>query len=101
MYLLQLLLPTHDNPGRSFPQAKLNRVKSLLTRSFGGVTVYRRSPAEGLSKEHSGIVRDEIIIFEVMTEKLDKRWWKKYRINLEKEFRQNRIIVRASKINLL
>jgi hypothetical protein len=36
-----------------------------------------------------------------MTEKLDRRWWKNYRAGLEKDFRQDRIIVRASKMDLL
>ncbi|MDB5811159.1 MAG: hypothetical protein JWN94_3281, partial [Betaproteobacteria bacterium] len=61
----------------------------------------RRSPAEGLSGGASRIVRDEIVIFEVMTAKLKKRWWKKYRAALEREFRQDCIVVRASAIRLL
>lgn len=101
MYLIQVLLPSSDNAGRRFPKAQFNRVKSLLTRAFGGITMYRRSPAEGVSEERSGIVRDDILIFEVMTEKLDRRWWKNYRAGLEKDFRQDRIIVRASKMDLL
>jgi len=74
MYLVQLLLPLYDNSGRPFAPAKLNRVKTLLTRSFGGITMFRRSPAEGLSEEASGMVRDDIVIFEVMTAQLDRQW---------------------------
>jgi hypothetical protein len=101
MYLVQLLLPLYDNSGRPFAPAKLNRVKTLLTRSFGGITMFRRSPAEGLSEEGSGVVRDDIVIFEVMTAQLDRQWWKNYRGRLEKQFSQDRIIVRASPIDLL
>ena len=101
MHLVQLLLPLYDNAGRRFSKSKLNRVKALLSREFGGITVYMRAPAEGLSEQAEGVVRDAIVIFEVMTAKLDRRWWKKYRADLEKEFRQDRIIVRASAIDLL
>jgi hypothetical protein len=101
MFLVQLLLPLYDNSGRRFPQSKLNRVKTLLTRSFGGITMFKRSPAEGLSEEASGMVSDDIVIFEVMTPTLDRRWWKNYRVRLEKAFCQDRIIVRASRICVL
>jgi hypothetical protein len=101
MYLVQLLLPLYDNNGRRFPKSRLDRAKALLANVFGGITVYKRSPAEGLSEEAGSMVHDEIVIFEVMTAKVDKRWWKQYRIGLEKEFRQDRIVVRASSITLL
>jgi len=101
MYLVQLLLPLYDNSGRPFAPTKLNRVKTLLTRTFGGITMFRRSPAEGLSAEAAGVVRDDIVIFEVMTGELDRQWWKNYRGRLEKQFSQDRIIVRASTIDLL
>src|ERR1700741_3702574 len=101
MHLVQLLLPLYDHAGRRFSRSKINRVKALLSREFGGITVYMRAPAEGLSEEAQRVVRDTIVIFEVMTAKLDRRWWKKYRAGLENEFRQDRIIVRASAISLL
>jgi hypothetical protein len=101
MHLVQLLLPTHDNSGRRFAPLKFARIKALLTRMFGGITVYTRSPAEGLSTGTRRVVRDEIVIFEVMTARLDKRWWKAYRSELEREFRQDRIVVRASSIAVL
>jgi hypothetical protein len=72
-----------------------------LTRSFGGITMFKRSPAEGLSAESTGVVYDDIVLFEVMTPALDRRWWKTYRARLEKQFAQDRIIVRASMIDVL
>ena len=101
MYLVQLLLPLYDNSGHRFHKSKLNAVKNLLTRTYGGITMYKRSPAEGLSTDATQVVRDEIVIFEVMTPKLQKAWWANYRRRLEKLFRQDTIIVRASKIRLL
>ena len=46
-------------------------------------------------------VHDEIVVFEVMTEKLDVSWWASYRRHLEREFRQDQIMIRASTVTLL
>ena len=45
-------------------------------------------------------MHDEIVVFE-MTEALDARWWRNYRLQLERDFRQDKIVVRASTITLL
>jgi len=102
MYLVQLLLPLYDNKGRRFPQAKLNRVEDLLSRRFGGITMYKRAPAEGLYRRGGGGMKhDEIIVFEVMTDELDRSWWGKYRTRLEQRFRQDYVVIRTSKIELM
>jgi len=44
---------------------------------------------------------DEIVIFEVMTETLDRDWWSEYRLELERRFRQREIVVRAQTIEQL
>jgi len=36
-----------------------------------------------------------------MTATLDRKWWTRYRARLEKQFKQDRIIVRASTIDVL
>jgi hypothetical protein len=46
-------------------------------------------------------VHDEIVVFEVMTEALDAAWWGNYRSQLERDFRQDQIVIRASTIALL
>jgi hypothetical protein len=40
-------------------------------------------------------------VFEVMTETLDVSWWANYRRQLEREFQQDEIVVRASAVTLL
>jgi hypothetical protein len=71
MYLIQMLLPLYANDGRRFSQPEFIRVRDELTESFGGLTTYVRSPAEGLWKESgSTMVYDDIVIYEVMT----KNW---------------------------
>jgi hypothetical protein len=59
------------------------------------VTAFTRAPAEGESKAARGKVHDDIVVYEVMTEEIDRRWWKLYREGLEKTFRQDEIVVRA------
>jgi len=100
--LVQILLPLRDNEGQAFPQSLYQRVSVELTERFGGLTAFTRAPAEGLWKEGGGgTARDEIVVFEVMTETLEANWWRGYRTELESLFRQDTIIVRAQETTLL
>ena len=102
MHLIQLLLPLHDNRKEAFPQAYFVRVREDLTNRFGGVTAFVRSPAVGVWKEDSeDLNRDEIVMFEVVTEQLDKDWWASYRKELQEKFRQEELLIWASKITRL
>jgi len=102
MYLIQILLPLFDNDGQQFPQPEYERVRDELTEHFGGITTYVRSPAKGLWKESSTItIHDDIVIYEVMTEHLDRQWWLVYREGLAVRFRQEVLIVRVSEIQLI
>jgi hypothetical protein len=97
MHLVQLLLPLYDNEGKAFGKLMFDRVRNELTESFGGVTVYRRSPAEGLWKEEGSgeVSRDDVVIYEVLTPKLERAWWNDYGKGLARRFRQEEIMMRA------
>jgi 1,4-alpha-glucan branching enzyme len=102
MNLIQLLLPLCDNDGHPFPQSVYLQVRDELTEKFGGITTYVRSPAEGLWKErHSSMIKDEIVIYEVMVTELNRGWWKEFRESSERLFRQESIVVRAILIDML
>lgn len=102
MYLIQILLPLYDNDGQPFPQEEFILVRDELTERFGGLTTYVRSPAKGLWKETSSMtVHDDIVIYEVMTTYLDRKWWRTYREALAARYRQEVLIVRVSEIQLL
>src|SRR3954466_10703063 len=102
MHLVQLLIPLHDNHQHPFPTAYFNKVRDELTQRFGGVTAFVRSPAVGVWKEQSETTnRDEVIMFEVLTEELDTSWWAAYRNDLEQRFRQEEILMWASTITKL
>jgi len=102
MYLIQLLLPLYDNSKNPFPRDAFDRVGEELTQQFGGVTAFLRSPAEGFWEGSQGkLNRDDVVIFEVMAEELDRSWWMNYRQELEQRFRQEELIVRASETERL
>ncbi|HKS28848.1 MAG TPA: hypothetical protein VJS44_13570 [Pyrinomonadaceae bacterium] len=99
---MQLLLPLYDNEGKVFDRAMLDRVRNELTERFGGVTAYRRSPAEGLWQEDGGeVTRDDVVIYEVMTEELDRAEWKRYGQELAGRFRQQEMMIRAISVERL
>ena len=102
MHLVQILLPLYDPEGERFPHAMYVRVKDELTQTFGGLTAYARAPAEGLWEAPQGRTqRDDIVVYEVMTEELDRTWWKEYRRQLETLFHQDELVVRAHEISRL
>jgi hypothetical protein len=102
MYLVQLLLPLSDNEGRPFAAQLYRRVRDELTDRFGGLTAFTRAPAQGLWQDRPGdTVRDEIVVYEVMVERLDYAWWRSYRTELERSFRQDELVIRAQAVERL
>jgi hypothetical protein len=101
MDLVQILLPLSDNSGRQFPKAVYDALSSDLTRRFGGVTMYTRSPAEGRWRDDETQTMDDIIVVEVMVDGLDKAWWATLRAQLEHDLKQSSIVIRASTIEVL
>ena len=45
--------------------------------------------------------RDDIVIFEVMADQLERPWWRQYRTELEQRFSQTELVIRASPIERL
>ena len=102
MHLVQLLLPLYDNAGGSFPASHYAFVRDELTARFGGLTAYTRAPAEGLWSDDGGRpARDDIVVYEVMVESLDRAWWRDFRAALERRFAQEELVVRAQLVEKL
>ena len=101
MHLVQILLPVADNEGRRFPPERFEALRQELTERFGGATVFSRSPAEGFWQGGEETSRDDIVIFEAMCDRLDEDWWRERRQALEREFRQETVVVRAQEMRLL
>ncbi|WP_027483348.1 hypothetical protein [Deinococcus pimensis] len=101
-HLVQLLLPLYDREGRAFPGERYAEVAGELTGRFGGLTAYSRAPATGLWKPDEGrTVRDDVVVFEVMTDELDRAWWADYRETLRRRFAQDELVVRAHEVERL
>ena len=101
MHLVQLLLPLRDEAGKPFPRSTYRRLREQLTDRYGGLTAYSRAPAEGLWEAGEHVTRDDIVVYEVMVPTLDREWWTAYRRQLEKEFRQDELVIRAHEIERL
>ena len=101
MYLVQILLPTADNEGRPFDDELLADVQRTLTDKFGGVTAHLRAPAKGVWSHQGKHAVDDIATVEVMTPDLDRAWWKEFRARLERELRQEQIVIRVQTMDLI
>jgi hypothetical protein len=102
MHLVQMLLPLYDNDGEPLPRELHAGVFRALTERFGGATAFTRSPAEGAWKEPgAGTTRDQVVIFEVMVQALERDWWAAYRRRLEVDFKQEKILIRATQVEEL
>ena len=101
MHLVQILLPLYDNAGAPLPRGLFTKVREELAGAFGGLTAFTRAPAEGLWQDEGETTRDDIVIFEVMTDALDEGWWRAYRAKLERRFRQDVVVIRAQETRLL
>jgi hypothetical protein len=101
VHLIQILLPLYDNAGAPLRRELFAKVREELAAAFGGLTAFTRAPAEGLWTTGGETARDDIVIFEVMAERLDESWWRAYRAELERRFRQDEIVVRAQETRLL
>jgi len=101
MHLIEIFLPLHDNQGSPFGPELLDRVRDDLTERFGGVTAFTRSPAQGTYDSGDDIQNDDIVVVEVMTEQLDRKWWASYREKLEQDLSQKEIFIREMAISRL
>jgi len=101
MHLVQILLPLADNAGRRFDGAEYKQVRTELAARFGGITSFTRAPAQGMWKEGGHTNHDDLVVFEVMARDVDHVWWERFRAELERRFRQETIVVRALKVDML
>jgi len=102
MQLIQLYLPLYDADGNSFDPDIYQQTKATLTEKFGGLTMYSRSPAKGLWKEdEQSTVKDDIVIYEVIAETLDRPFWTNYKNELKNKFKQDELLIRCSSITII
>jgi hypothetical protein len=102
MHLVEIFLPLNRRDGTPQPGERFAELRRELIARFGGLTAFSRAPAEGLwADEGDRVERDRIVIFEVMAEEIDRRWWSALRERLERDLDQEEVLIRASAIERL
>ena len=102
MHLIQIFLPLSDDTGQRFQRDEYESVEQTFISQFNGFTAYRRAPAKGLWRSPSSEVQeDELVIYEVMADTIDRDWWTEYRKSLEQQFKQQEVLIRAQSIEIL
>ena len=101
MYLIQILLPLYDNDKQAFDKSLFDKVRDDLKNVFGGVTLYRNSPAEGAWSDETGTDYDELITAEVIADSLDNEWWQQFKHEMERTFKQKEMMIRCIKFERL
>jgi hypothetical protein len=101
MNLIQILLPLTDDTGHPFPHDFYDRLAQELTNKFGGVTSYARSPGEGRWKNSASTEHDDVVVIEVMVDKMERDWWSALGRRLAREFRQDTVVIRSQPMELL
>lgn len=101
-HLVQVILPLRDNQGQALPRSMLDEVRRDLLEHFNGVTAHMRAPAQGDWQAPDGRTeRDDVVMFEILCERLDRCWWHDYRRHLEARFEQKEVHVRALPVEKL
>ena len=101
MHLVRFYLPLHNNTGEAFPAQMLADVSAELSGRFGGVTAHLLSPASGLWRDGGDMHADDVVIFEVFTQKVDRGWWTAYRERLAEDFRQKSILMLLQPVEVI
>ena len=100
--MIEILLPLQRRDGSPQPGTLFSGTRAELVERFGGLTAFTRAPAEGLwEREEGEVEEDAIVVFEVMAEEIDSRWWAEFRARLERSFDQDAIVIRASEARRL
>jgi hypothetical protein len=66
------------------------------------LTAHTLTPASGLWRSPDGdLLYDDLIVYEVIAERVERTWWSGYRKTLQQRFDQEALVVRTNEISLL
>jgi hypothetical protein len=99
--LVQFFLPLYDQKGKAFPDQYFNTIKAELTEQFGGITFYFRSPVLGMWKPEQKVIKDELVVVEVLAQQAAVPFFRNYQSVLEKKFKQDEIMMRLLNLSIL
>ncbi len=98
MHLIEVFIPLGR---RDAATRELEELARVFSARFGGATLFVRSPGDGLWKNGGHVARDEIAVVEVMTNTIDRPWWRALRGKLESALEEEEIMIRTSRIKRL
>lgn len=100
MHIVNIYLPQINNEGIAFNEDLYLAIRTELIQKFGGLTQYDQVPAVGYWKENAEqpVSRDLMINYEVICNRLTKKYWVDFRKRLEKTFQQTQILIIAHPI---
>jgi hypothetical protein len=103
MHIVNIYLPRVNNAGIEFNEEIYLSIRTELIQKFGGLTQYDQVPAVGYWKENAdkSINKDLVIHYEVICNKLVKKFWAELRLRLENTFQQKQILIVAHPIVIL
>nr|WP_288811221.1 inorganic diphosphatase [uncultured Sphingobacterium sp.] len=98
---IEIFVPLTDRKGKPFPNYLYKNIKKQLIKDFGGMTAYIQAPAEGIwADEGHEVVKDRMIVYEVMVPVVDQSYWREYKQKLEYQFAQKELVIRQSDITV-
>jgi hypothetical protein len=101
-HVVEIFLPLKTKDGAPQPRELYAQVRDELVGRFGGLTAFTRAPAEGLWEPQPGErEQDEMVIFEVLADRIDRDRWREYRLKLQQRFGQDEILIRAHPVETL
>jgi hypothetical protein len=101
-HVVEIFLPLKTKEGRPQPRELYAQVREELVGRFGGLTAFTRAPAEGLWEPEPGErEKDEMVIFEILADRIDRDRWREYRLKLQQRFGQDEILIRAHPVEKL
>ena len=100
MHIINIYLPQVSEAGMAFDGAIYLSIRTELIQKFGGLTQYDLVPAIGYWKENADkpISKDLVIHYEVICNRLTKKYWADFRLRMEKIFQQTQILIVAHPI---
>ena len=99
MHVVEIYLPTGD----ASLATEFEKLRDRLTEKFGGVTAFAQAPAQGAwrAPKTDQVEHDDVIVVEVMTDKVDRAWWSDLRTALELALQQKEILIRTHEVERL
>jgi len=99
--MVEIFLPLARQDGTPQPADCFTQTRSELVEHCGGVTIYARAPAEGLWRDGTEVVADQVVVFEALDRAYEAEWWQAYKRRLCERFEQDEVMVRVIRARLV